>query len=130
MAKHYAPSSARLGPARQTTNPALLPTPAAPQAGNNQNAQADSSPIAVAGGACVLREGTHASWHLPTVAYSIDQLTGASYARVGYKTTAAFNQVRLRLSSDFLCVDLGENLFIHEVCTGGDLVDPPATDDV
>lgn len=67
---------------------------------------------------------------LSLLGFSTDQLTGASYALVGYKTIAAFDQVRLRLSSDFLSVDLGENLFIHEVCTGGNLVDPPATDDV
>lgn len=68
---------------------------------------------------------------LSLLGLSTDQLVGgASYALLGYKTTADFDQVRLRLSSDFLSVDLGENLFIHEVCTGGNLVDPPAPVDV
>lgn len=63
---------------------------------------------------------------LSLLGFSTDQL-GSVYALVGYKASEPFDAARLSISSDFLSVDLGENLFIHELCTGGRLVDAPAS---
>lgn len=52
-------------------------------------------------------------------------LIGGAYAMLGYKTKMPYDQVRMSIGSNFLSVDVGENVFIHEICTGGRLVDPP-----
>lgn len=49
-----------------------------------------------------------------------------AYALVGYKTTKPFNRAQLQIGSSLLSLDLGEKLYIHEFCTAGEVVDPPA----
>lgn len=52
-------------------------------------------------------------------------VAGTTYAFVGYKTTTAYDTVRISISSDLLSADAGPNLYVHELCTGGNLVTPP-----
>lgn len=64
---------------------------------------------------------------LSLLGLSTDQITGSNYALIGYKTTLPYDQVRISFSSDFLSVDLGQNVFLHEVCTDGAFVESPTT---
>lgn len=45
------------------------------------------------------------------------------YALVGLETTKPYDSVRLGVGSHFLTLDLGEKLYIHELCTDGRIVD-------
>lgn len=47
----------------------------------------------------------------------------SAYAWVGYKTTLPYDTARVSISSDLLSADLGSNLYVHEMCTGGNLVE-------
>ncbi len=60
---------------------------------------------------------------LSLLGFSTDSLLSGSYAFVGYRTTLPYDTARISISSDLLSVDLGESLFVHEMCTGGNLVD-------
>jgi len=60
---------------------------------------------------------------LSLLGFSTDGLINDSYAFIGYKTTLPYDGARISVSSDLLSADLGENLFVHEMCTGGNLVE-------
>ncbi len=49
-------------------------------------------------------------------------VAGINYAWVGYKTTKPYDTVRLSFSSDLLSLDVGESMYIHEMCTHGSVV--------
>lgn len=48
------------------------------------------------------------------------------YALVGFKTVKPYNRAQLSISAGLLSLDVGEKLYIHEFCTAGDVIDPPA----
>lgn len=56
---------------------------------------------------------------------SVGQATGltSKYAFVGYKTTLPYDTARISVSSQLLSADLGSNLYVHELCTAGNLVE-------
>ncbi len=61
---------------------------------------------------------------LALLGFSTDQAgLGNTYAFIGYKTTLAYDTARIAISSDLLSADLGSNLYVHEMCTAGRLVD-------
>nr|MBV6628720.1 hypothetical protein [Oceanococcus sp. HetDA_MAG_MS8] len=64
---------------------------------------------------------------LSLLGFSTDQIAGGTHALVGYRTSQPYDQVRLSFSSDLLSADLGQNVFVHEICTDGRFVEPPAT---
>lgn len=45
------------------------------------------------------------------------------YALVGLQVTKPYNSVRLGIGSHFLTIDLGEKLYIHELCTNGRFIE-------
>ena len=48
------------------------------------------------------------------------------YAFVGRKVTKPYNRVKVTLRGSGLSVNVGEAMFLHEVCTAGAEVDVPA----
>lgn len=52
-------------------------------------------------------------------------LLNPGYAFVGRKVTQPYNRVHVGLQGDFLSADVGEAMYLHEVCTAGTLVDAP-----
>ncbi len=56
---------------------------------------------------------------------SVGQATGltSQYAFIGYKTTQPYDTARISISSQLLSADLGSNLYVHEMCTAGNLVE-------
>ncbi|MEQ1440028.1 hypothetical protein AAG565_11745 [Fontimonas sp. SYSU GA230001] len=51
-------------------------------------------------------------------------VVGPVYAFVGRKVTKPYNKARISLEGDLLAVDLGDAMFVHELCTAGTLVVP------
>lgn len=51
---------------------------------------------------------------------------GTAHAVVGLKTTLPYDSARIRAGSGLLSVDVGPSVFVHEFCTDGRLVTPPA----
>lgn len=47
-----------------------------------------------------------------------------NYAFVGYRSSGAYDTAQISLSADLLNADVGEALYVHELCTDGQLVDP------
>lgn len=59
---------------------------------------------------------------LSLLGLSTNDLADRSFAFVGYKTTKPFDAVRLELGAQLLSLDVGPSVYIHELCTDGDLV--------
>lgn len=51
---------------------------------------------------------------------------GPVYAYVGRKVTKPYDRAVISLQAGALAVDVGEAMYVHEMCTGGDLVPVPA----
>lgn len=56
---------------------------------------------------------------LSLLGLSSNELRGM-HTWIGFETAQPFDQVRLRVSSNLLSVDLGESLYVHEVCSQGE----------
>lgn len=55
---------------------------------------------------------------LSLLGLSSNELRGM-HTWIGFESAQPFDQVRLRVSSNLLSVDLGESLYVHEVCSKG-----------
>lgn len=49
-------------------------------------------------------------------------VVGPVYAYVGRKVTLPFDRAVISLQAGLLAADVGESMYVHELCTGGDLV--------
>ncbi|MFA5940714.1 MAG: hypothetical protein WC809_15260 [Sinimarinibacterium sp.] len=53
-------------------------------------------------------------------------VVGPVYAFVGRKVTKPYNKATISLEGDLLAADVGDAMFVHEMCTAGTLVAAPA----
>jgi hypothetical protein len=53
-------------------------------------------------------------------------ITGPVYAFIGRKVTQPYNRATISLEADLLAADIGDAMYVHELCTGGRIVDAPA----
>ena len=44
------------------------------------------------------------------------------YAYIGRRVTQPYNQVEIRMNAPLLSLDLGDALFVHEMCVKGTLI--------
>lgn len=51
-------------------------------------------------------------------------LVGPVYAFVGRKVTKPYDKATISLEGDLLAADVGDALYVHELCTAGTLVVP------
>lgn len=54
-------------------------------------------------------------------------ISGPVYAYVGRKVTKSYDRAVISLQAAALAADVSEAMYVHELCTGGDLVPLPAT---
>lgn len=52
-------------------------------------------------------------------------VTGPAYAFIGRKVTQPYDRATISLAADLLAADVGEAMFVHELCTDGNIVPVP-----